>query len=114
MIHTTDSHSNVAEPDMDFLTMLEESFIDQPMRGDIVVGVIQSIDSLGMLVDVGMKRDGVVSRNDLERLGDEANFAVGDEVPVLIVRPEDDEGNMIVSVAQAKQNEDWLRAERLI
>ena len=67
------------------------------MRGDIVVGVIQSIDSLGMLVDVGMKRDGVVSRNDLERLGDEANFAVGDEVPVLIVRPEDDEGNMIVS-----------------
>lgn len=114
MIHTTDSHSNVAEPDMDFLTMLEESFIDQPMRGDIVVGVIQSIDSLGMLVDVGMKRDGVVSRNDLERLGDEANFAVGDEVPVLIVRPEDDEGNMIVSVAQAKQNEDWLRAEELM
>ncbi len=111
---TTDSHSNVAEPDMDFLTMLEESFVNQPMRGDIVVGVIQSIDSMGMLVDLGMKRDGVVSRSDLERLGEEANFSVGDEVPVLIVRPEDEDGNMIVSVAQAKQNEDWLRAEELM
>ncbi|MBP8972979.1 MAG: S1 RNA-binding domain-containing protein [Anaerolineae bacterium] len=111
---TTDSHSNVTESDMDFLTLLEESLINQPMRGDIVVGVIQSIDSMGMLVDLGMKRDGVVSRSDLERLGEEANFAVGDEVPVLIVRPEDEDGNMIVSVAQAKQNEDWLRAEELM
>lgn len=111
---TTDSHSNVAESEMDFLALLEESFVNQPMRGDIVVGVIQSIDSMGMLVDLGMKRDGVVSRSDLERLGEEANFAVGDEVPVLIVRPEDEDGNMIVSVAQAKQNEDWLRAEELM
>jgi len=111
---TTDTHSNVAESDMDFLTLLEESLVNQPMRGDIVVGVIQSIDSMGMLVDLGMKRDGVVSRSDLERLGEEANFVVGDEVPVLIVRPEDEDGNMIVSVAQAKQNEDWLRAEELM
>ncbi|MCZ7540071.1 MAG: S1 RNA-binding domain-containing protein [Anaerolineae bacterium] len=111
---TTDTHSNVAESDMDFLTLLEESLVNQPMRGDIVVGVIQSIDSMGMLVDLGMKRDGVVSRSDLERLGEEANFSVGDEVPVLIVRPEDEDGNMIVSVAQAKQNEDWLRAEELM
>lgn len=114
MIHTNEPHTNVAEPDMDFLTMLEESLVDQPMRGDIVVGVIQTIDSMGMLVDLGMKRDGFVPRSDLERLGEEANFAVGDEVPVLIVRPEDEDGNMIVSVAQAKQNEDWLRAEEMM
>jgi len=100
---------------MDFLTLLEESFaVEQPIRGDIVMGVVQSIDSMGLLVDLGMKRDGVVPRNDLERLGDVPEYAIGDEVPVMIVRPEDDEGNMIVSVAQAKQNEDWLRAEEIM
>jgi small subunit ribosomal protein S1 len=78
------------------------------------VGVIQSIDSMGMLVDLGMKRDGIVSRNDLERLGEDIQFAVGDEVPVMILRTEDEDGNMIVSVAQARQNEDWLRAEELM
>lgn len=100
---------------MDFLTLLEESFaVETPVRGDIVTGTILSIDSMGLLVDIGMKRDGVVPSSDLERLGDEANFQIGDEVPVMIIRPEDSEGNMIVSVAQAKQAEDWIRAEEMM
>jgi small subunit ribosomal protein S1 len=115
MVDRTQATSDLASAETDFLTLLEESFaVERPTRGDIVVGVIQSIDSMGMLVDLGMKRDGIVSRNDLERLGDDIHFAVGDEVPVMILRTEDEEGNMIVSVAQARQNEDWLRAEELM
>ncbi len=115
MIDRTQSHIDAAQADGDFLALLEESFaVEQPVRGDIVMGVIQSIDSMGMLVDLGMKRDGVVPRNDLERLGEDVHFTVGDRVPVMIVRAEDEDGNLIVSVAQAKQNEDWLRAEELM
>jgi small subunit ribosomal protein S1 len=100
---------------MDFLAMLEESLaIEQPVRGDIVMGTILAIDNMGLLVDLGMKRDGVVSRNDLERLSDDVQLSVGDEIPVMIIRTEDADGNMIVSVSQAKQNEDWLRAEDLM
>ncbi|WP_162909493.1 30S ribosomal protein S1 [Aggregatilinea lenta] len=100
---------------MDFLTLLEESFsTEQPGRGDIVTGVILSIDNLGMLVDIGTKRDGVVPRSDLEKLGEDVTFQLGDEVPVMIVRSEDEDGNMIVSIAQAKQNEDWLNAEQML
>ncbi len=106
--------TDLAEEEMDFLALLEESLADQPVRGDIVTGIVQSIDNMGMLIDLGMKRDGIVPRNDLERLGDDVEFAVGDEVPVMIVRSEDDDGNLIVSVAQAKQNEDWLKAEDLM
>jgi small subunit ribosomal protein S1 len=95
--------------------MLEESLsVEQPVRGDIVVGTILTIDDMGLLVDLGMKRDGVVSRGDLDRLDDEVQFAVGDEVPVMIIRTEDSDGNMIVSISQAKQSEDWLRAEDLM
>ncbi len=100
---------------MDFLTLLEESFaIEQPSRGDIVTGVVLSIDSMGLLVDVGMKRDGMVPRHDLEKLGQEPDFDIGDEIAVMVVRTEDDDGNMIVSVAQAKQAEDWLHAEEMM
>ena len=60
---------------MDFLTLLEESLaFEQPVRGDIVTGTILAIDNMGLLVDLGMKRDGVVPRSDLERLGDEVAF----------------------------------------
>jgi small subunit ribosomal protein S1 len=101
---------------MDFLAMLEESLaVEQPVRGDIVMGTVLAMDNMGLLVGLGMKRDGVVPRSDLERLGDEApQFAVGDEIRVMIIRTEDADGNMIVSVSQAKQSEDWLRAEELM
>ncbi len=99
----------------DFLTLLEESFTqEQPVRGDIVMGTILSIDHMGMLVDLGMKRDGVVPKSDLEKVADPSMYKMGDQVPVMILRSEDDEGNMIVSVSQAKQNEDWIRAEDMM
>jgi small subunit ribosomal protein S1 len=101
---------------MDFLTLLEESFSleQQPVRGDIVTGVVLSIDHMGMLVDLGMKRDGVVPRSDIERLGSDVTYKLGDEILVMIVRPEDDDGNMIVSVSQARQSEDWIKAEQMM
>ncbi len=115
MIDSTQTSTDVPESEMDFLTLLEESFaVEQPERGDIVTGTVLSVDHMGLLVDLGLKRDGVVPRSDLERLGEELEVNVGDQIAVMIVRTEDDEGNMIVSVAQAKQNEDWIRAEELM
>ncbi|MCC6800747.1 MAG: S1 RNA-binding domain-containing protein [Anaerolineae bacterium] len=114
MTELTQHSTTDSAEEMDFLALLEQSLsIEQPTRGDIAVGTILAIDSMGMLVDLGMKRDGIVPRNDLERLGD-VTYKVGDEIPVMIVRTEDEEGNMIVSATKAKQNEDWLRAEEMM
>jgi small subunit ribosomal protein S1 len=100
---------------MDFLAMLEESLaVETPVRGDIVTGTVLAIDDMGLLVDLGMKRDGVVTRNDLEHAGVDLDINIGDEIPVMIIRTEDADGNMIVSIAKAKQNEDWLLAEDLM
>lgn len=114
MTELTQHVSTDSADEMDFLTLLEESLsIEQPTRGDIAVGTILTIDNLGMVVDLGMKRDGIIPRSDIERLG-ETSYKVGDEIPVMIVRTEDDEGNMIVSATKAKQNEDWIRAEDMM
>jgi small subunit ribosomal protein S1 len=102
--------------EMDFAALLEESLAkSQPERGDIVTGTVLSVDSYGLIVDVSWKRDGIVQRRDLDRLGIAPDhFSIGQEVEVTIVRMEDDEGNLILSVAQALQNVDWKNAEALM
>ena len=101
--------------ELDFATMLEESLAaSQLERGDIVTGTILAVDYHGLIVDVSWKHDGLVSRSDIERMGmDVSDFVVNDEIDVAVVRLDDNEGNLVLSASQAKQNEDWKRAEIL-
>lgn len=86
-----------------------------PQRGDLLRGSIIAMDSHGMIVDVGLKRDGVISRVDLDKLPPtESSLKVGDEVSVMVVEPVDREGNLVVSLAQARESGDWLEAQRLL
>lgn len=100
--------------ELDFAAMLEASFAEDTLeRGDIVTGTVLSVDSQGLIVGVGT-HDGFVSRRDIERLQlTPENYLIGQDVDVTIVRLEDDEGNLVLSVAQARQNEDWRQAEDL-
>lgn len=105
----------LSEEQLDFAALLEESFKrPMPEQGDLVNGTVLAIDQQGLLVDVGLKKDGVVSKTDLERLGPDIQFEIGQEVAVVITRMEDRSGNLAVSVSQALQAEDWTRAEELM
>jgi small subunit ribosomal protein S1 len=102
---------------MDFAALLEASFAEEtPERGDIVTGMIVAVDGQGLIVGIdGMKRDGVVQRKDLERMAMEpSRFNIGDEIDVMILRVEDEDGNLLLSLSQAQQTEDWKRAEELM
>src|SRR5215213_7749661 len=101
--------------EMDFAAMLEASFAKEPERGDIVTGTILAVDRNGLIVDVGLKRDGIVPRRDLDRVGIDPNsYQVGAEVDVIVVRIEDQDDNLLLSVSQAQQSEDWKIAEKLM
>jgi small subunit ribosomal protein S1 len=102
--------------ELDFAFLLEESFNEAPIeRGDIIEGVVLIVDSQGLIVDVNRKRDGLVPRRDLERMNSSADaYEVGQTIDVTIVRLEDDDGNMVLSVSQAAQSEDWKHAESLM
>jgi small subunit ribosomal protein S1 len=109
------SLDSIALDDLDFASMLEASFAKEPERGDIVTGTVLSVDHQGLIVDVGLKRDGIVPRRDVERLGLEPSaYPVGSTVDVIVVRMEDENDNLILSVSQAQQSEDWKRAEELM
>ena len=103
--------------ELDFAALLEASFAEEvPERGDIVTGTIVAIDEQGLIVGIeGMKRDGIVQRKDLERMNvDIDTYTVGADIDVMIVRMEDEDGNLVLSVSQAQQTEDWKKAEELL
>lgn len=90
--------------------------LDLPGRGDLREGVIVEIRPSELLVNVGSKRDGVVPQSDLARLDQEfvKNLREGQTVDVVISKQPDDDGIFVLSMADALQQRDWVRAQELM
>jgi small subunit ribosomal protein S1 len=84
-------------------------------RGDILTGTIVNIAPNEILIDIGSKSEGIVAGHELEKLSREdiEALSLGQEVPVYVVRPEDEEGNPILSLARAQAEKDWLTAQKM-
>jgi small subunit ribosomal protein S1 len=93
-----------------------EDFSDfQPKAGEIRDGIIVSVSPTEILIDIGAKSEGVVSGRELERLGSEIErLKPGDAVVAYVVKPEDKNGNIVLSLTRAQQEQDWRRAEKLL
>lgn len=101
----------------EFRELLESSFNYQPpQRGEIRTAIILQIDPREIIVDLGVKRDGIVPIADLERLPTDfrKNLQVGAEVPVYVMNPRDQDENLIVSINMGMQQYDWEKARELI
>lgn len=85
----------------------------EPQRGDIVRGRIIQITPHEILVDIGSKSEGVVTERDFQYLdpGVLEQLQVGDEVLVYVVNPEDENGNILLSLSLAQLESDWQAAE---
>jgi small subunit ribosomal protein S1 len=99
----------------DLAKLLEEHDYDSPSVGDIRTAVIVSISSQGVIVDLGLKRDGLIPPSDLEELEEEEknSFELDDEVAVYIM----DTGHpdrLLVSIHKARLNQDWILAEEML
>ena len=89
---------------------------EPPRRGTVREATVLSVGEHDMLVDLGCKRDGFVSRNDLDYVDEtfRASLQIGDHIPVSILKPVGYHGGVVVSLSKGLQEEDWLRAERLL
>jgi small subunit ribosomal protein S1 len=89
--------------------------IPEPVKGKLIEGRVIAIDDHGMIVDLGMKRDGVVPKVELERIDlEEAGYAVGASISVMVIEPVDKDGNLVVSISQARESGDWLKARKIM
>ena len=94
--------------------LLEEALSFRRLRsGEIVEGMIVSVSPTEVLVDVGAKSEGVVPSQELERLGRPGleKLQVGDKLLVSVVKPEDSEGNIVLSIRRAQEETDWREAQ---
>ncbi|MGI6379864.1 MAG: S1 RNA-binding domain-containing protein [Anaerolineae bacterium] len=87
-----------------------------PERGDILEGTIVQKGGGEILVDVGAKQEALVSSKDLSRMSHEelAELQLGVKVKVYVLRPQDRDGNLLVSINLAKAQEDWITAAELM
>ncbi len=86
-----------------------------PRHGDVLQGIIMQIRPNEILIDVGSKSEGVVSGREFDRMDAEtrASLQVGQEVLAYVIRPEDQDGNVVLSLTRAQMESDWRRAEEL-
>ncbi|HEY3993532.1 MAG TPA: S1 RNA-binding domain-containing protein [Ktedonobacteraceae bacterium] len=82
-------------------------------RGDVVDGVIVRIDQDEILVDIGLKSEGVLSTKELPATGDWAfdQLHLNDKVLVYVIQPETPDGHALLSLKRANAERQWRVAE---
>lgn len=84
-------------------------------RDQLVSGRIISMTDREILVELGAKSEGIVYGKDIEALPKDVrnSLKVGDEVYAYVVQPEDQNGNVVLSMSKAISEKDWRFAEEL-
>lgn len=87
----------------------QEQAYHTPRRGEVVSGIVVSKSKDGILVDTGSKYEGFIPGSDLEGLGPEyvESIGVGDEVPVYVVRPDSQDGPIVLSLRRGAIEKEW-------
>lgn len=82
-------------------------------RGDVVEGVIVRIDQDEILVDIGLKSEGVLSTKELPATGYGSfnELHLNDKVLVYVIQPETSEGHALLSLKRANTERQWRIAE---
>ena len=102
-------NDETGEPTMSTMADLVDDFEFKPLKsGETRDGIIVSISPSEILVDVGAKSEGFILQREMERHGREyvESYEVGNSVVVYVVRPEDRDGNVVLSLARAQQERD--------
>jgi small subunit ribosomal protein S1 len=103
-------------PDMSAMARLleeQDAQVRTIKRGDVVEGQIVRIDPEEILVDIGLKSEGVLSTKELPAAGygSLSELHVGDNVLVYIMQPETPEGHAIISIKRARLERQWRIAQ---
>ena len=104
------------EENMAALLEQEGLGIDFPTRGEIRDGIIASISAGQILVSVGAKSEGVVAGKEFDLIPPEELKAlkVGQKIPVYVINPEDQGGNLVLSLTRAREAVSWKEADELL
>ena len=78
-------------------------------RGDIIEGVVMQVDRDSVLVDIGSKTEGIIPSHEMRSLGSDGwtRIRVGDEMLIYVLQPENQEGQVVLSIDRAAVEKGW-------
>ena len=100
---TKQTEEQILQDALDVAMMYEETLKDFS-EGSIVVGKILELQNNEVLIDIGYKSEGVVPADEFS---DIESVRIGDEVSVLLVNIEDDDGMVVLSKSKADEKLQW-------
>ena len=111
-----EEHIPERAPDMETLLEQEGLSLDFPTQGEIRTGVIARLGGNEILVSIGTKSEGIISGREKELIPPDEykSLEVGQEIPVYVVDPEDQNGNVVLSYIRAREERDWQIVEELL
>lgn len=106
----------VAEPEIvDMAELLASGDAPEPRqlrRGEVVEGLVMSVEREGVLVDlvdIGSKSEGVVPTHEMHSMGADplSRIHEGDKMLVYVLQPETEEGQVLLSIDRARGEQGW-------
>ncbi|HOV29831.1 MAG TPA: S1 RNA-binding domain-containing protein [Candidatus Dojkabacteria bacterium] len=91
----------------------KEHQIKKLSKGDIVEGEVVDVQDGLVVVDVGYKSEGIVAGRELKSYTlDWRDLKPGDKILVYVVKPEDDDGRLVLSIRRTQQASAWITLEK--
>lgn len=94
----------------DFSSLLEIKLRNQPKEGDIVMGIIRDIVKDRVIIDVGLKTEGIIPMSEFSSANKKLD--IGDSVEVFIEKLEDKHGNTRLSFDRVAREKSWAKFEK--
>ncbi|HID47082.1 MAG TPA: 30S ribosomal protein S1, partial [Chromatiaceae bacterium] len=96
-----------------FAELLEESFTNTNLKpGAIVIGTVVGTDNENVIVNAGLKSEGVIPKSQFMNQDGELEVSVGDQVEVALEAVEDGSGMTRLSREKAKRHHAWAKLEK--
>ena len=97
----------------EFDSILAESISDTKLKeGTIIKGTIAEIEDDAVIVDIGAKVEGRISKREFAFRKDQKELEVGDEIDVYLDKIENHNGDCVLSRSKAKSKEIWSEIEK--
>ena len=111
-VKDTDVKDKAMYSELDTFLSDDSHKIKQLSKGEIVEGEIVSINNGVIVVDVGFKSEGIIAGKELKSdILDWTKLSVGDKILVYVVKPEDEKGQLVLSIRRTQQASAWLALE---
>ena len=84
----------------------------QLRRGEVVEGLVMSIEREGVLidlVDIGSKSEGIIPTHEMHSMGSDplGKIEIGEKLLVFVLQPETEEGQVLLSIDRARGEQGW-------